>query len=315
LRALGKIANAIRSAVNTLKTYKNKITNAVMGFVDSVMDIADAVVTGLNDITSGLSSLLNMPRSIVGEVTQLINSAFDAASNLVISLPTDFIDSLTSMKQQFDNVGALPSLFAKRWSDQWAASLSRFSGLEESGLTSPSLASNSYSLVQSLPDETVWQLASRISGDANRAYDIIAANHLVFPYFVSSQKEKKPGTLAPGDPVLVPVIGSSSSSGIAGGFDYSSPTATESGVIESASAVALTRVSNSCPWRFNQWVGYSVEVLDGVGVGQTRVISGNGTNILYVDAWDVVPAQDSLFRIFYKGIVPTADDAPGSSGS
>ena len=296
---------SLNDAINKLTSQLNNVTSIVRGFVDSILDIANSVVTGLEDIVAGVKNILNMPRQIVAQVAQLVDSAFDAVSSLA-NISIDLVDGLNSMKQQFDNIGALPELFVQQWQSRWAATLDRFNDPARGGLTLKSLASNSFSLVSVLPGETVWSMAARLYGDANKGYDIIATNNLSFPYISSSSVSKTPGTVAPGDTVVVPLPGGSLTNALpSGSLDYTSSLPSESGMSVGSSSVDVSKSADTNPWRPHQWIGYTVNILDGTGVGQSRIIVDNDEDTLtVVSAWGINPSADSLFQIRYEGIVP-----------
>lgn len=308
-KVLSKAATALQDAANVLTTYMNKYTTSVMGFVDSILGVVNSAISGIKSITSGQSRTLGMPKDIINDVTLLIDDLFDVAKSLVIGLPTDFIDSLTTIKQQFDHIGAQPTIFSDQWKTRWESTNSRFN--DTFGISKT--ASSSFSMVTVQRGSSVWAIASSSLGDPNKAYDIISLNNLKYPYIVDSADLRQPGTLAPGDTLLLP--SRSSGKGVSSGsMDYSPPPPGESGTVYSASSSALDKASDTNPWRVDQWTGYMVRIVDGNGAGQTRQIVTNGAHSLTVSsAWAVTPDADSLFQIFYRGIVTTVPSSDSSA--
>jgi len=164
--------------------------------------------------------------------------------------------------------------------------------------------------------ENPFQLAARLLGDPQRAYDIIAINNLSSPYFSQSQSDRKPGTLAPGDPVLLPVSKSLDSStsinfkprkSYLGLIDSFTP-----GIYSGGSLWAVGTLINSPTlpqWRTNEWAGYSIEIMEGTGKGLVLVIISNtATSLLINVPFGVVFDAGSVFRIYFE-------DAQGRSVS
>ena len=308
LKLLAKVAGMIRDAVNKVVKYLNLITDTVMGFVDSVLDVAYSILDGLTQVTAGVSAVLGIPKSIVDKGTLLIDDAFDAAKGIALLLPTDFIDGLTSMKQQFDHIGAQPALFKSQWQDRWGKTLARFNDA-----TGESTGASSYSLATVSAGDSPQSMSMRLFGEIDAANQIISINNLSYPYFANSQSEKRQGVLGPGDQVLVPVRGASGMSSL-GSLDYVSSNPSETAISVSATTNNIAKPSDTNIWRDDQWVGYTVRVIDGSGAGQVRQISSNGSHTVYVSKpWDIVPSADSLFQIYYSGIVASSSGADTST--
>lgn len=51
-------------------------------------------------------------------------------------------------------------------------------------------------------------------------------------------------------------------------------------------------------WEINRWANYTVRIVSGTGMGQTRQIMSNGTNSLVVyDVWNIQPDNTSVYQI------------------
>ncbi|MEM2351300.1 MAG: hypothetical protein QXT26_02720, partial [Thermoproteota archaeon] len=74
----------------------------------------------------------------------------------------------------------------------------------------------------------------------------------------------------------------------------------DTGYVVSATSNTLTANKK---WGVNAWVDFVVEITEGTGEGQYRIITSNTTNTLTVSPdWDVVPDTTSKFAIRYPFI-------------
>lgn len=233
---------------------------------------------------------------------------------------------------------AQPGFFGKQWWERWALLAARFTGWQDHVLAQFSsaygadrtftqaqqarkllesegfipvtggsddiesvrqpLSANAYQSYNVEPDETVEELARRCAGDGSRAAEIIVANDLQYPYLVSNPDERRPGTLAPGDVVLVPVVGGSRQS--------VAPTATlpvfsfRVAVDSFAAAAQKIVVKNDPSWRVDMLSGYVVAN----AAGETRTLKANGADWFTISTpFDAAPEEDDVLVVR----TPTAD--------
>lgn len=63
-------------------------------------------------------------------------------------------------------------------------------------------------------------------------------------------------------------------------------------------------------WTPNQWTNWVVTIVNGLGIGQDRVIASNGTNVLQlVEAWETIPDATSEYEIAWVGNLSAAAPA------
>ena len=291
------------------------VASTVSSDVANVQDVVGTVMTGLRQITSGMDSVLNISKTLLDGATVSIDNIFTSFGDLatdVASIPLDFINALNGIRQTLDNLRSVPSLFSASWQNGWTSAATDFLP-GPNGITAPS-TSSALAVASFVPGTTVWSLASSLFGDVNKAYEIIAINKLSFPYFVDSVAQKRPGVLAPGDMVLVPTPGTSAPVS-SGEMDFVQPYPSEADIVETATSVTLSKPSNTNAWRDNQWVGYTVVILDGNAVGQSQlVVSSDAFSVTVANPWSPVPTSDSLFQISYQGIVSAPPPSAGSYG-
>lgn len=130
-----------------------------------------------------------------------------------------------------------------------------------------------------LSGETIFDIAQRCLGDANRFIDLVLINQLKPPFIVSDLANKLPGTLAWTEKILVPASEESAS--------ISSAAPVQSAVPSFAGSVAVVPVfplsptlqflitTPQVPYRDEMWLGFTVTWLTGSNAGQTRVITDN----------------------------------------
>lgn len=151
--------------------------------------------------------------------------------------------------------------------------------------------------------EDVFSFARRVFGVASRFSDVVLLNKLEFPFIVADAATKPPNTLAWGEYALVPVSGSSGSSGIADGVDTSA-IPTTSGVVDTASLPSQL-VDSTANWLPGQWVGYSVTATTG-GSKQTLVCNGNTATQLTLNSnWVIaITPSTTTYAIAYVKFDP-----------
>lgn len=148
-----------------------------------------------------------------------------------------------------------------------------------------------------LPGDDIITVAMRELGDAERYQEIIVLNNLKPPYISASAETRSPNTLAPHDPILLPDQSAlTPARSPVRTTVFTDPTFT--GVVTTGGATTST-VDVPNDWRANQWQGFTVEIVEGTGVGQKRKVDANTADSISVDkVWATVPDATSIIRIY-----------------
>jgi hypothetical protein len=307
---LGAVRDAINSAVNLLngalgffQQYRNLQTMLL-----NILDVGTTVAGQLTSLASGAATVLDTPRAVLASATANIvaldQGIFNAA-DIVMDVPVDALDGLVTMRQQFDYLLARPELFAQEWSATWSSAIQNFNtayGVGGNVSSALQVAGQRTGLSEAtcMSGETIYQFAQRVTGDAQRAHEIIVLNNLKWPYFAVSASERSSGTVAPGDPIMVPVFGASNQNDNLTTSSVGSRDRSAKDEVASATATTLTK-SGVQRWRPGEWVGFTVEILAGTGIGQTRLIAANTTFVLTVGTpWATNPDTTSVFSVYFK---------------
>lgn len=302
-------ANALlRGALGFFDQYRN-----LRSMVVSILDVGTDLSAQLTKIASGTADVLDLPRSLLYSATANITSVFEGignAADLIAAVPLDAFEGLTTSRQQMDFVLARKDLFTKKWSSAWESAIANFNttfGVSGDASSSLKDGTSRGGLAEATPssNENIYQFAQRVTGDAMRAQEIIVLNNLKWPYFAVSADERAPGTIAPGDPVLVPVDYAADPNLNSITNSISSKDRSYKDEVDTSGASTLTK-SGLEHWRVNEWKGFTVEILTGPGAGQTRLISSNTALELTVsEPWTTIPASPVMFRIFFQRLNQT----------
>lgn len=309
--ALTNIATSITEAVGlldeaakSLQQFRNMHSYAV-----ELIDIGTQVAQGIKGLAAGASEVLEFPRSILSHATTTIENLYSAAADSVFSLPLGAIESSVRLKQDFDHLLARTDLFHENWAKRWDKAIKDFAttyGIQGDASDFLAQGVKRDAVVEGTPqpDETIYDFSYRMTGDASRASEIIILNGLRWPYFSPSPDQRLPGTVAPGDPVLVPTTGNSNSNdNLITNNQQPSQDRTDKDEVASATSTTLTKLGAGL-WRVNQWKGYVVEIVEGTGTGQIRLVASNTAKVLTVDTpWTVTPNGTSVFKLYFKRLV------------
>lgn len=132
-----------------------------------------------------------------------------------------------------------------------------------------------------LTGESIYDVAQRTLGDAQRFIELIVFNRLEAPYVVASALNRPPGTIAWGESILVPVSTDSEA------LNTALPAAQRVSALEvvttSAAANAFDVLYSAGAWREDQWTGFTVEIMSGPQAGQKRIVVSNDDTSLSVN--------------------------------
>lgn len=130
-----------------------------------------------------------------------------------------------------------------------------------------------------LTGESIFDVAQRVLGDAQRFIDLVILNQLKPPFIIADPANKTPGVLAWTDKILVPASEESASLSSAAPVQASVPSFSSTvSLVPVAPLSPLTQfyvTTPQYPYRDNMWLGFTVTWTSGLNVGQTRVITCN----------------------------------------
>jgi len=309
LRGLAAARDRLNDA-NTLISGKLDFFNqfrATRSLLVSVIDTAGALSTNLSRMAAGTAEVLDLPRSLITSATaniSLVLQQIQNSADMLFSVPVDAMEGLIGVRREMDFVLARNDIFAQKWQSRWDDAVADFSpthGLDgdSDATTQAGRNRNALSEASLLPGETIFNFAARTTGDATRAHEIILLNGLRWPYFAPSADERMPGTLAPGDVVMVPTVAAQDSNPNLTGNDAPLIGRTDKDEVSGATTTTLLR-SGRTEWRINQWVGYTVKMLSGAASGESRLVVSNTANSITVGvAFSVAPSSGDLFTVFF----------------
>lgn len=301
--------DAVNALLQESLSFFNQYRN-LRSLVVSILDTGTDLSANLTKIASGAADVIDLPRSVLYSATANIASVFEGiqnAADLVVSVPIDTLDGLTSMRQQIDFVLARNDLFEKKWTNAWGDAIANFNaayGVEGDASSFLKDGTSRNALMEATPTsgESIYQFAQRVTGDATRAHEIIVLNNLRWPYFAPSQEERSPGTVAPGDPVLVPTDFATNTNNNLVTTSVGTKDRTYKDEVLTSSSTTLEK-SGVDHLRPNEWIGYTVEILTSAAAGQSRLIVSNTESQLVVDKpWTTNPPTNALFRIYFKRV-------------
>jgi hypothetical protein len=298
---LSSIASGVRSAINT----------------------PTALATSLSPVASGILSTLNLPTLIKGDADNVTGS-FMGALDVWLEVgdkigietgsnPITF-EAMKAAMEALNKIGGLaghPELFNTTLPENWATQVLElyvpsygFGGYNQ--LLLGPLTSNGVREVEILPGDDLVKIATRELGSAERFQEIVVLNNLKPPYISPSAEDRLPNTLAPRDPILLPSTGTlSAPRAPISTTIYTDPTFT--GRVLSHSLRTTTVDTGGRDWRVNQWSGFSVEIISGLGAGQELLVTGNEAASFTSDKdWVTNPDSTSVVRFHLKrtGVAP-----------
>lgn len=321
-----KVANVkqlIRNTADQLSTIGASLGNAMSATSGAIKEASDQLVSTVNTIASdlgavadGTQSFVELPGLITGSAASSSESFNKSFENfLTISDDVEETSGTSPVPFEAHKAGAdaaalladlsgRTELFNSTLPDTWSEVLDNFDpayglgGFNQTLLTP--LSRSGVREAEILPGDDLVNIAIRELGDAERFMEIAILNNLKPPYVSPRQNDRQANTLAPGDPILVPSTGAASAplSPIRSTV-FTDPTS--SGAVVSSSSTVVTVLSVGRGFRDNQWAGFTAEIVDGLGEGQTRIVTANTVDTFTVDKpWDTNPDDTSVYRIYLK---------------
>lgn len=173
------------------------------------------------------------------------------------------------------------------------------SGLQLIGNIEQMAATTAMRAEDILGGETIFDIAQRLLGDANRYIDLVVINRLQPPFIVSNPLDKPPGTLAWTEKIMVPSSDDDASLSTAAPIASNVPAFTTTIVAASSTELTYDLTLLSFAHREEMWVGFTVEFLDGPAVGEKRVITmSTDAGILTVNrAYAAPPVNGNTFTV------------------
>lgn len=206
----------------------------------------DQILLATRGLLSGITTVVSLPYTYLGEVQADLDEAVSLVS-AAANLPADVVQIIRDTIDAIDTIAAYPEKFvdpfpqaAQRFLDltrgpgnastaelQAASTttITQAQSLRSSALRpgdQARVAGRVYSGARDFPryegfrevttnyNDTLAGLAAAYLGDARRWVDIAIANQLSFPYI---SEEGLPGTVRPGNPILVPTLARGGDSG------------------------------------------------------------------------------------------------------
>lgn len=316
--AVKNIMDYITKAIAAFSNLVAAITGFLRDLCDTFVNLATAIAIGLESFIKTGKSLADIGDYFKGGWKTVKNSFMHAYEELLLG-----DDAAKAQNGDVSVLGILPITIATQiamWVARIAGRLEMFSqtfpttwnntvmklynpaygvgGYNET-IAAP-LAKSGVREADITPGDDLISIAVKELGNAERFMEIAILNNLKPPYISPSQQSRLPNTLAPGDPILVPATRTGDTPKVAVKTTvFTDPVFT--GTVVLSSAYTLTLDVSGKTWRKNQWAGFTIKVLDGIGAGQTAIIVGNTDSVVDVDnAWVITPPIGSTVGIYLE---------------
>jgi len=300
-------------------------TGAISEASGSLFNVMTSIASGLSLIADGTRSVMSLPNLIKGQADTALNSFQSTYENWLAvgdkielesgpgSFPYSF-DELRDATNAASAIGGLAGrseLFNNSLSTAWKNTLTNYQANFGFGGFNQSLIEplNKYGVreVEILPRDDLIRIAIRELGSAERFMELVVLNNLKPPYVSTDKSYRLPNTLAPGDPILLPVQGSTNAPKAPTKTTvYTDPTLTSE--VLSHSGLTTTLDTAGKTFRDNQWAGFKAKIVLGTGAGQSRNVESNDADSIVADAtWFPNPAADSVIKLYLvrAGVTPT----------
>jgi hypothetical protein len=320
------LAESIRAFVGTFSGVVRDAFNQVLAPLDEVVGLFDAANFAIKTLTSIPAELeQRLAKSLNGMLTQVQNLVADAS---LLGVANDlYIETRLLSEALFARANGLfgsvsdtsPAAILRaenvKYTDQRAlyggpgpqlndpgGSVSLASTPFIAGTGFSTLSDTDFSLYDTVKSdivfdgESIYDFARRATGDVQTAPLIIALNRLQFPYFVARDAVTTVGTIAAGQPVLVPA----SSSAQLTATDLPLALATAPSYQGSATAIdpsGMIVSDGASSWRDHQWAGFTLTI-GASGATQTAIILDNVAHQLMLDhPLSALPLLPAPYRI------------------
>ena len=318
------IAGTVGQYAAALGNFEASVAGAMLDATSIVTSVCLNISTGLANIASGNLAIVGLKDAIVGNADS-VAASFQSSWQRLLDvrdtttattgsdpIPLSIDNALTQIAANIAIAGARQEFFAKSFSDTYNDALSDYDpsygiGGQNDALTAP-VQKQGLTETVILPDETIFDIAVRTTGDAESFFEIVTINGLKPPFISSSQSARLPNTLAPGDNIFIPATS------IATG--PSSPVQTnvfadpvyQGEVVQATGSQVQVNLLGANTFRTNQWQGFTLSVVDGAASGASYTIVSNTTDTLTLNKpLAIVPAANdgikiSLTRVSMVGV-------------
>lgn len=311
-RGMSFATGALRTSIGSVTSKLNTIASGLTLIADgtkNILEVPELFASGGRNVEASYKSAAERFLDIrdattlsngVDPVPDIgIDSGFSSDTQDALTLTVD--EALTNSLNDVGRLAGRQELFNEEFSDTWSDLLDRYDPNYGFGGFNRTLtdAVNYNGVRESTinPGDDIFNIAIKELGDAERFQEIVLLNGLRPPYISPTVNDRQANTLAPGDPILVPVLQSASTNRTSVRTTvFSDPTFTAAVITGSANTVTID--TEGRVFRTNQWAGFTIEVIDGAGLGQTRKIDSSTSDTMTVDKdWDSIPTASSIIRI------------------
>ena len=322
LQSISDASNAAENLFRDIEASASIFSNEVAKAADQILSPMTAFSTAANSVLTAQSTIVNIIPNTVNQATVAIIDFIETADAAAINLPTPLVESSLRTLNKLNNVQVRLDAFRATFPTQWETVTARWDQFKET-MENRFRGQKSRRSMTSVKEEdvitgeTIQRFAQRVLGDASRFMDVVILNKLRPPYIVGAQTNRLQGTVAPGDKLLVPVVASSefSDNPISISIEGIRPTSTFEANAGAGSTVS-TIEDTSQEWVINQWTGFTVEIIEGTGIGESRFIDSNTEDTLNVSPdWTTAPDASSVYQIYLdpieEKVIPGAERVYG----
>jgi hypothetical protein len=304
---VGKVATTFQGVLGYL--------GDVLQLIHNVADLGrmqmDAILTVLKLLHTTIDSVFDTidrlaPRKINEEVNEFMLEALTLVSHMQAHFvglygaqaPQDLARLEASFSTARHVQGSTSDLLAETGTP---LALNPFLGASGLGLMTDTraLQANAVRSETVYRGETLYDVAQRLLGSPTRFLDLIVLNNLEAPYIVADAAAKPPRTLAWGENILVPDASGAAVARVEGG--NSAVPSTRGTVSAEGTATELIDSAQAEPWRVDQWVGYTLTMLDGAAFdaedNERLVIANDETTLTLQRAWTTEPEVGDSYQI------------------
>jgi len=292
----GAVQRGFQSAVNAI----NNVVGFFEDFHDTAKTLFDTALVLLAQADNTLTGMVETANLYAADnIKRELNEWYLEASDLVLHM-ADQIGVQSQKKgndilltnQQFSTgrmkAGATTDLMAFPDGGTATPDANPFTGSSGLGLVTDIrriAGTTALKTVVVLDGETIYDIARRELGDANRFIDLVIINDLTHPYVVPDSGARPSNTLAYGDYILVPDPTKKAQLGDVSG----EPAPTFSHTVSMLGLTNQVIDKNlDLPWRVDQWIGYTITVTH-ASATESRIVISNTEDTLTVNIAFTLP--------------------------
>lgn len=310
-------ANEIRRLTESASTLLTSVTGVVAETVadlrntalsigealERAADVQGAIKLGLKDVIQGHKDI---EPAWMGKVERLDEVAEAVETETGVDpIPFEVRADVLELCRLISLLAGREELFAPDFKETWDAAVADMD--LSYGLNNYDFLKNIFAdaagvrQVTILPEDTIYKIAVRELDSAERFHELVVLNNLKPPYLSPDPENRKPNTLSPGDSILVPATGVQNASSVLITTNvYEDPTFKGRIDLITSGLVLTLGLGPDDVWITNQWSGFTLEVADGSGLGQTSVIESNDDagEITLTLALEVLPSAGDLVKLY-----------------